>query len=102
MHFIPRKQLRGIICIYEVFSVRLDKFLKVSRLIKRRTVAKSAVETDHVLVNGKAVKPSYDVKIHDVLTLHFGEREIRVKVLQLSDHVGQAEASSLYEIVTKE
>ncbi len=82
--------------------MRLDKYLKVARLIKRRTVAKSAVETDHVLANGKAVKPSYDVKVGDILSLRFGEHLLEVKVLALADHTLKADASSLYEIITKE
>lgn len=82
--------------------MRLDKYLKVARLIKRRTVAKSAVETDHVLANDKPVKPAYDVKIGDILTIRFGEHTLKVRVVQLSEHIGKAEASSLYEIIAKE
>ena len=82
--------------------MRLDKYLKVARLIKRRTVAKSAVETDHVLLNGKQVKPSHEVKIGDMLSLHFGDHHLEVRVLQLAEHTLKAEASSLYEIISKE
>ena len=81
--------------------MRLDKYLKVARLIKRRTVAKSAVETDHVLANGRPVKPSYDVKVGDILTIRFGEHLTEVRVLQLADQTLKADASSLYEIISK-
>ena len=82
--------------------MRLDKYLKVARLIKRRTVAKSAVETDHVLANGRQVKPSYDVKVGDILTIRFGEHLLEVRVLQLAEHTLKADAASLYEIISKE
>lgn len=79
--------------------MRLDKFLKVSRIIKRRTVANDACDTEHVNVNGKRAKASYDVKIGDIVEITFGERTLKFKVLEIREHVGKDEASSLYEII---
>ena len=79
--------------------MRLDKFLKVSRIIKRRTVANDACDTEHVNVNGRRAKASYDVKIGDIVEITFGERTLKFKVLDIKDHVGKDEASSLYEII---
>ncbi len=79
--------------------MRLDKFLKVSRIIKRRTVANDACDTEHVSVNGRKAKASYDVKIGDIVEITFGERTLKFKVLEIKEHVGKDEASSLYEII---
>ena len=79
--------------------MRLDKFLKVSRLIKRRTVANDACDADHVSVNGRPAKASCDVKVGDVLELKFGEKLIRVEVLSTADIVGKADASAMYQEV---
>ena len=73
--------------------MRLDKWLKVSRLIKRRTVANEACDT----ANGRPVKASYDVKAGDVLELRFGERTVKVEVLSVAEHVGKADAPALYK-----
>ncbi len=81
--------------------MRLDKFLKVSRIIKRRTVANDACDTEHVEVNGKRAKASYDVKTGDVIAITFGERTLKVRVLDVKEHTAKADASSLYEIVTE-
>jgi ribosomal 50S subunit-recycling heat shock protein len=77
-------------------AMRLDKWLKVSRLIKRRTVANEACDNDRVTANGRSVKASYDVKVGDVLELRFGERVTRVEVLEVSEHVGKADAPAMY------
>ena len=77
--------------------MRLDKFLKVSRIIKRRTVANDACDTEHVSVNGKKAKASYDVKIGDVVEITFGEKTLKFKVTDIKEHVAKDEASSLYE-----
>ena len=77
--------------------MRLDKYLKVSRLIKRRTVANEACDAGRVLVNGKAARASYDVKSGDELELQFGQRTVKVRVLTVTDNVGKADASALYE-----
>ena len=80
--------------------MRLDKFLKVSRIIKRRTVANDACDTEHVEVNGKRAKASYDVKENDVIAITFGERTLKVRVVDVREHAGKADASSMYEIIT--
>ena len=80
--------------------MRLDKYLKVARLIKRRTVANEACDNDHVTVNGRPARASYDVKENDVLEISFGERRLRVKVLDVKEHTLKAEASSLYEVLS--
>ncbi len=79
--------------------MRIDKFLKVSRLIKRRTVANEACDQGRISANGKIVKASYDVKEGDILELHMGERVIKVRVTTLADHVLKGDASSLYEVI---
>ena len=76
--------------------MRLDKWLKVSRLIKRRTVANEACDNGRVTANGRSVKASYEVKPGDVLELKFGERTVKVEVLAVADSVGKADASALY------
>lgn len=79
--------------------MRLDKYLKVSRIIKRRTVANDACDTEHVTVNGRRAKASYDVKEGDILAITFGQRTLRVKVLSVRDSVAKADASGMYEIL---
>lgn len=79
--------------------MRIDKYLKVSRLIKRRTVANEACEQGRITVNDKVVKPSYDVKIGDVLSIRFGDRVVTVRVTAISEHVKKDEASNMFEAV---
>ena len=79
--------------------MRLDKYLKVSRLIKRRTVANEACDGGRVPVNGKVARAAYDVKVGDVIALHFGERVLAVEVLNVSETAGKSEASLLYREV---
>ena len=67
--------------------MRLDKYLKVSRIIKRRTVANDACDAEHVTVNGKRAKASYDVKEGDVIVVTFGERTVKLRVLKVKDSV---------------
>ena len=80
--------------------MRLDKWLKLSRLIKRRTVANEACDAGRVSANGRPVKASYDVKVGDVLALTFGERTTKVKVLDVQEIVGKADAVGLYEEIS--
>ncbi|MBQ8255293.1 MAG: RNA-binding S4 domain-containing protein [Clostridia bacterium] len=80
--------------------MRLDKYLKVSRLIKRRTVANDACDNARVSVNGKGAKASYDVKVNDVIEISFGERSLKVRVLDVKEHTAKADASSLYEVIS--
>ncbi len=82
--------------------MRLDKFLKVSRIIKRRTVANDACSDSHVMVNGRVVKPAYDLKIGDVIEVQFGQRVFRCRVKAMPEHVGKNEASTLYEVLEEE
>jgi ribosomal 50S subunit-recycling heat shock protein len=79
--------------------MRLDKYLKVSRIIKRRTVANDACDTEHVCVNGRRAKASYDVKEGDVIEITFGQRTLKVRVLTVKDSVAKADAASMYEII---
>lgn len=82
--------------------MRLDKFLKVSRLIKRRTVAKDVSEQGRVLVNGREAKPSANVKVGDELTVQFGQKMVTVKVERIAESTKKDEASSLYTLVKEE
>jgi len=81
--------------------MRLDKYLKVTRIIKRRTVANDACDNAHVTVNGKSAKASYDVKVGDIIKVTFGDKSLSVKVTDVKEHVGKGDASSLYEVVTE-
>ena len=76
--------------------MRLDKYLKVSRLIKRRTVANDACDGDRILVNGRQAKASYQVKVGDVIEIAFGQRTMKVEVLDVAEHVLKNDASGLY------
>lgn len=80
-------------------NMRLDKYLKVSRIIKRRTVANDACDGDLVTVNGKPAKASYDVKVGDVITVRFGQRSLSVRVKEIRETVGKDSAGELYEVV---
>ena len=77
--------------------MRLDKFLKVSRLIKRRTVANEACDNGRVSVNGRVVKASYDVKVGDRLEITMGPRTVAVEVLQVAETVRKDDASAMYK-----
>ena len=79
--------------------MRLDKFLKVSRIIKRRTIANEACDAEHVTVNGKTAKASYDVKEGDILSVSFGHRTLKVRVLSVKEYTTKADASGLYEVI---
>lgn len=79
--------------------MRLDKFLKVSRIIKRRTVANEACDAARVSVNGRTVKASYDVKVGDVLEITFGQRLMKVRVKDVKEHTAKGDAALLYEVV---
>ena len=81
--------------------MRLDKFLKVSRLIKRRTVANDACDCERISVNGKNAKASYDVKIGDRITVAFGTRSVTVRVLEIKDTTKKSEATGMYEIISE-
>jgi S4 RNA-binding domain protein len=77
--------------------MRLDKYLKVSRLIKRRTIANEACDTGRISVNGKVQKASYDVKVGDVISIRFGEKSVEAKVLSVQETVRKDEAAELFQ-----
>ena len=79
--------------------MRIDKFLKVSRLIKRRTVANEACDAGRILVNDKVVKASYDVKEGDVIEIRFGQKAVRAEVLQIAETTKKDEARELFRFV---
>ncbi|MBQ3195803.1 MAG: RNA-binding S4 domain-containing protein [Clostridia bacterium] len=80
--------------------MRLDKFLKVSRIIKRRTVANEACDNSYVTVNGAPAKASRDLKIGDIVEVAFGNRTLKFKVLSLAEHVAKNDASTMYEVLS--
>lgn len=77
--------------------MRIDKFLKVSRIIKRRTVANEACDAGRVLVNDKVVKASFDVKVGDIIEVQFGQRTVKVEVMNLNETVKKEEAAEMYK-----
>ena len=77
--------------------MRLDKYLKVSRIIKRRTVANEACDAERVTVNGRPAKASYDVKVGDKLSIRFGANTLNVEVLQVSETVRKDDAAGMYK-----
>ena len=79
--------------------MRIDKFLKVSRILKRRTVAQEACDAEKVLINGKPAKPSTAVKIGDVIEVLYATGSLKVRVLNIKETVKKEEAASLYEVV---
>lgn len=78
--------------------MRLDKYLKVSRIIKRRTVANEACDGGRVSVNGKTARASYDVKIGDIIEINFGTRNVKIEVLSVKETVKKEESENLYRI----
>lgn len=79
--------------------MRLDKYLKVSRIIKRRTIANEACDAGRVEVNGKTTRASYDVKVGDIINISFGTRDVKIEVTDLSEVIRKDDAVSLYKIV---
>ena len=79
--------------------MRLDKYLKVSRLIKRRTVANEACDAGKVLVNDKVARASYEVKVDDVITLTLGARQLRAQVVSVQETVAKNDAAMLYKVL---
>ena len=82
--------------------MRLDKYLKVSRLIKRRTVAREACDNERVTVNGKVARASYEVKEGDVICIRFGQRTLTVQVVSVIENAGKADAAAMYREVASE
>ena len=81
--------------------MRIDKYLKVSRIIKRRTLAKEVTESERIYVNGKIVKPSYNVKLDDLITIEFGNKSVTIKVTSINDLTKKSDASSMYTLVSE-
>ena len=79
--------------------MRLDKFLKVSRLVKRRTVANELCDANHVEVNGKVARASYEVKVGDVISIQMGANVVRARVTDVKEYATKENASSMFEIV---
>ncbi len=79
--------------------MRLDKYLKVSRLIKRRTVANDACDAGRVMVNGKVVKASYDVKVGDIIEIGFGNKTVKAEVTMILDTTKKEAASEMYKYI---
>ena len=80
--------------------MRIDKYLKISRLIKRRTVANEACDNERVWVNGRPVKASYEVKTGDEIEIRFGQKTLKVQVLEINEHANKSDAPAMYrEIV---
>lgn len=89
----------GGLCFCEEKVMRLDKYLKVSRLIKRRTVANEACDAGRVSVNGKVARASYDVKNGDVLEIAFAGRTVKVLVLEVAETVRKDDAAGMYRVI---
>ena len=79
--------------------MRLDKYLKVTRLIKRRTIANEACDAEKVLVNDKAARASYDVKVGDIIEINIGTRPLKVKVLNVTEHATKETAADNYTVI---
>ena len=82
--------------------MRLDKYLKVSRIIKRRTVAKEACGGGRVSINGKVAKPSTNLKEDDIIEIVFGDKVLKAKIINLAEHVRKEDAKNMYEIIEGE
>lgn len=82
--------------------MRLDKYLKVSRIIKRRTIAKEACESGRVSINGKIAKPSTDIKEGDIIEIQFATKYIKAKIVNIAEHVRKDDAKEMYEILQGE
>ncbi len=91
--FLDCQQKRGMI-------MRLDKYLKITRLIKRRTIANEACDAGRISVNGKVARASYDVKLGDIIEINLGQRPMKVKVLGVSEYATKETASSQYEVMS--
>ena len=79
--------------------MRIDKFLKVSRILKRRTLAQEAADSGRISVNGRVVKPSYQIKVGDVIEVAFNSGTVKFRVLDIKDTVKKEQVDSLYEII---
>lgn len=79
--------------------MRIDKYLKVSRVLKRRVVAKELAENDRLLINGRVAKAGTEVKIGDEITIIFGHRELKIRILDIKEHIKKEDTTTLYEVI---
>ncbi len=79
--------------------MRLDKYLKVSRIIKRRTVANEACDNEHVSINGKPAKASAEVRLGDIIEVRYGSRTLKVRVTAITDSTKKSDAAEMYEVI---
>ena len=93
------RQIRRLIVFYEGFFMRLDKYLKVSRIIKRRTIANEACDAGRVMVNDRVARASLDIKINDIIEISFGTKNIKVQVLNVAETVKKDDAALMYKII---
>ena len=82
--------------------MRIDKYLKVTRIIKRRSVAKDIVDAERIYVNNRLVKPSYQLKINDIIKICFGNKMVTLKVLSLNEYANKETANLMYEIISED
>jgi ribosomal 50S subunit-recycling heat shock protein len=82
--------------------MRIDKFLKVSRLLKRRTLAQEACDGGRISVNGRVVKPSYNIKIGDIVEIAFNSGAVKIEILDVKETVKKEQAENLYRIITED
>lgn len=82
--------------------MRLDKFLKISRIIKRRSVAKEIIEKNRIKVNDKKAKPSTEVTVDDIIDIEFGNSTVKIKVLKIDEKASKEQAVNLYEVLNRE
>ncbi len=82
--------------------MRIDKYLKVSRILKRRTISKELAENERIEINGRIVKPSHEVKAGDIVRITFGNRRLEVRVLSVAEVKKKQEAQEMYEIINEE
>ncbi|KGK89252.1 MULTISPECIES: RNA-binding S4 domain-containing protein [unclassified Clostridium] len=82
--------------------MRLDKYLKVSRIIKRRTVAKEACENGRVYINNKVAKPGTDIKENDIIEIKYADKSLKARIINVAEHVSKENAKSMYEIIAGE
>jgi len=82
--------------------MRLDKYLKTSRIIKRRTVAKEACDTGRVYINGKVAKPGTEVKINDIIEIRFGNKLLKAEIVDVSENVRKEGAAAMYRVIEGE
>ncbi|NCB32261.1 MAG: RNA-binding S4 domain-containing protein [Erysipelotrichia bacterium] len=81
--------------------MRIDKYLKVARILKRRTISKELAENDRIEINGRVVKPSHDVKAGDEVSITFGNRQLKIRVLSAEDVKRRKDAADLYEVISE-